>query len=88
MAAAIVNIYSPLSRLRKDNQLFLSQLKQGQNDTWDVLKRTLGETSFTFRGVNSNVVRTTEEASLVKIPGYWPVLYVLLGNSTRDNEIF
>ena len=79
MAAAIVNIYSPLSRLRKDNQLFLSQLKQGQNDTWDVLKRTLGETSFTFPGVNSNVVRRTEEASLVKIPGYRPRSLCVIG---------
>ena len=75
MAAASVNIYSPLSRLRKDNQLLLSQLKEGQNDTWNVLKRmqstndsfgprALGETSFTFRGVDrtpSNVVRRTED---------------------------
>ena len=74
MAATIVNIYSPLSRLRKDNQLLLLKLKQGQNNTWEVLKsmqsandsfgpRTLGETSFTFRGVDrtpSNVVRRTE----------------------------
>lgn len=75
MAAASVNIYSPLSRLREDNQLLLSKLKQGQNDTWDVLKRmqstndlfrprTLRETSFTFRGVDrtpSNVVRRTQD---------------------------
>ncbi|XP_067049812.1 migration and invasion-inhibitory protein-like [Acropora muricata] len=74
MAATSVNIYSPLSRLREDNQLLLSKLKQGQNNTWEVLKsmqsandsfgpRTLGETSFTFRGVDrtpSNVVRRTE----------------------------
>ena len=75
MAAASVNIYSPLLRLREDNQLLLSKLKQGQNDTWEVLKRmqsandsfgrrTLGETSFTFRGVDRtplNVVRRTED---------------------------
>ncbi|XP_068700597.1 migration and invasion-inhibitory protein-like isoform X1 [Montipora capricornis] len=79
MAAASVNIYSPLSRLREDNQSLLSQLRQGQNDTWNVLKRlqatndspetrSLAETSFTFRGedrtpVKVNVSRTDSESS-------------------------
>ena len=77
MAAASVNIYSPLSRLRKDNQSLLSQLQQGQSDTWNILKRmqstkdsyatrTHGETSFTYRGVDRtpvNVTRRTDQAS-------------------------
>ena len=61
MAATSVNIYSPLSRLRNDNQLLLEQLRHGQDDIWNVLKnmqstrvsyptRTYGETSFTYRG--------------------------------------
>ena len=77
MAAVSVNIYSPLSRLRKDNQTLLSQLKQGQNDTWDILKgmqsnkdpfltRTYGESSFTYRGGDRTPVsgtRRTEQRS-------------------------
>lgn len=77
MAASSVNIYSPLSRLRRDNQTLLSQLKQGQNDTWDVLKRmrsvddsfvtrTDGETSFTYRGADrtpASVTRRTDQGS-------------------------
>ena len=70
MAASSVNIYSPLSRLRRDNQTLLSQLKQGQNDTWDVLKRmrpaddsfvtrTDGESSFTYRGADRTPVSVT-----------------------------
>ena len=77
MAAASVNIYSPLSRLRKDNHSLLSQLRQGQNDTWNILKRmqsendslatrTYGETSFTYHGVDrtpSRVARRTDRGS-------------------------
>ena len=77
MAASSVNIYSPLSRLRRDNQTLLSQLKQGQNDTWDVLKRmrsvddsfvtrTDGESSFTYRGADrtpASVTRRTDQGS-------------------------
>ena len=70
MAAASVNIYSPLSRLRKDNQSLLSQLQQGQSDTWNILKRmqstndsyatrTHGETSFTYRGADRTPVSVT-----------------------------
>ena len=75
--ASSVNIYSPLSRLRRDNQTLLSQLKQGQNDTWDVLKRmrsiddsfvtrTDGESSFTYRGADrtpASVTRRTDQGS-------------------------
>lgn len=78
MAAANVNIYSPLSRLRKDNQSLLSQLREGQNDTWNILKRmhspndsfaarTHGETSFTYRGPDRTPVtvakRTDHEST-------------------------
>ncbi|CAH3018286.1 unnamed protein product [Porites evermanni] len=73
MAASSVNIYSPLSRLRRDNQTLLSQLKQGQNDTWDVLKRmrsvddsfvtrTDGESSFTYRGADRTPASVTRRA--------------------------
>lgn len=72
MAATSVNIYSPLSRLRKDNHSLLEQLKQGQDDVWDVLKRmqskrdpfptrTYGETSFTYRGVDRTPVRVARK---------------------------
>ena len=80
MAATSVNIYSPLSRLRSDNLSLLEQLKQGQDDIWDVLKRmqstrdtyptkTFGETSFTYRGVDrtpSRVSRKVEQAATDK----------------------
>lgn len=72
MAATSVNIYSPLSRLRADNHSLLEQLKQGQDDIWDVMKRmqstkdsfptrTHGETSFTYRGVDRTPVRVSRK---------------------------
>lgn len=72
MAATSVNIYSPLSRLRTDNHSLLEQLKQGQDDIWDVLKRmqstrgsfptrTYGETSFTYRGIDRTPTRVTRK---------------------------
>lgn len=72
MAATSVNIYSPLSRLRADNHSLLEQLKQGQDDIWDVMKRmnsskdslptrTYGETSFTYRGVDRTPLRVSRK---------------------------
>lgn len=76
MAATSVNIYSPLSRLRNDNQSLLEQLRHGQDDIWNVLKnmrstrasyptRTHGETSFIYRGTDrtpSKVSRKVHES--------------------------
>lgn len=76
MAATSVNIYSPLSRLRADNHSLLEQLKQGQDDIWDVMKRmnsskdslptrTYGETSFTYRGVDRTPLRVSRKVDQV-----------------------